>query len=145
MGNVISATTRSAYGTRRGSQRETFLSSAGELLDTSRMHLESGSYDLALEYAYQAALRTAGAEVATSVSVARRKRLPSSAWDKLALTGQTGKEWAAIFAGYSRLRGRVASGIELHPAPADVEKLVDLAHEFFREVNGDAFDEPAAA
>lgn len=145
MGNVISATTRSAYGIRRGGQREAFLSSAGELLDTSRTHLESGSYDLALEYAYQAALRTAGAEVASSASIARRKRLPSSAWDKLALTGPSGKERAVTFRGYSRLRGRVASGIELQPDPAEVEKLVDLAHNFFREVNGDTFDEPAAA
>ena len=56
---------------------------------------EAGRHDLAMENAYRAALRIAGARSAQSPVVRKRKRLPTNAWDKLALTGAAGADWAA--------------------------------------------------
>ena len=145
MNSVISATTGAAYGVvPRVTRQESYLATARDLLDGALARQAEGAYDLALEDAYRAALRTAGAVVAGSDVVANRKRLPSSAWDKLALTGPSGKRWAATFRGYSRLRGRVASGIELRPDPATVESLIVAVQEFFSEVAGEGTDRIAA-
>ena len=74
--------------------------------------------------AYRAALRAAGARVAGS-TVGRRKRLPSSAWEQVALIGAADAQWAAEFGEYSRVRSRVASGMD--PVPADEVVLGYLA------------------
>lgn len=145
MFSVVSATTGAVYGAVPAALRhDEFLDSARALREDAHAQLVAGAYDLALESAYRAALRTAGAAIAQSAVVAKRKRLPSSAWEKLALTGSRGSYWAQTFAGYSRLRGRVASGIELKPRAADVERLVGLADEFFNEVAGEGDDLSAA-
>ncbi|MBG6121974.1 SAV_6107 family HEPN domain-containing protein [Corynebacterium aquatimens] len=149
MGNVVSATTRAAYGKSdnagKRSQRESFLTAAADLLDSAHIHLGKEAYDLALEYGYQAALRTAGAEISSSPALAKRKRLPSSAWEKLSLTGVRGKYWASELGKFSRVRGRVASGIELHPEPITVARLVALADEFYTEVSLGATETGLAA
>ncbi|EFK53589.1 SAV_6107 family HEPN domain-containing protein [Corynebacterium genitalium ATCC 33030] len=138
MNSVISATTGTVYGTVPAASRsENFLGTARALLDESYAHLGAGRSDLALESAYRAALRTAGAVVADSAVIAKRKRLPTSAWAKLKLTGVRGGYWAEVFEGYSRLRGRVASGIELKPDGALVAELVDRAAAFYAEVAGE--------
>lgn len=138
MNSVISATTGTAYGTVPATSRsENFLGTARALLDEACAHLGAGQPDLALESAYRAALRTAGAVLADSKVIAKRKRLPTSAWEKLKLTGIRGAYWAEVFEGYSRLRGRVASGIELKPDSARVAELVDRAAEFYAEVAGE--------
>lgn len=138
-GSVVSATTGDAYGaTPKLTRYEAFASAAEVLLGQARQDFEVGSYDLALENAYRAALRTAGAFNAQSEVLRRRKRLPTSAWDKLALTGERGAEWAAIFSSYSALRGRVASGIELDPDRTVVGKLMADAEEFYQELVGGA-------
>ena len=84
-----------------------------------------------MENAYRAALRVAGARNAGSPVVRKRKRLPTNAWDKLALTGDDGTHWAAVFKRYSAQRGRVASGIETDPGAAVVHRLLADAEEFY--------------
>lgn len=138
MSSVVSATTGAVYGTTPAvSRRDEFLAAAGPLLEDARDQLAAGAGDLALESAYRAALRTAGAVVAQSATVAKRKRLPTSAWEKLALTGPRGTYWANTFSDFSRIRGRVASGIELHPRTADVERLLGYAIDFYAETAGE--------
>ncbi|SER37670.1 SAV_6107 family HEPN domain-containing protein [Corynebacterium cystitidis] len=136
MSSVISATTGTVMGAAshhgQGTKRVgSFLSAAESLLASASAHLGEGKCDLALEDAYRAALRVAGAVNASSPVIARRKRLPTSAWDKLSLTGEVGKGWAVQFKRYSALRGRVASGIVEHPPRADVVALLDLAYAFY--------------
>ncbi|AWB81561.1 hypothetical protein C3B44_03630 [Corynebacterium yudongzhengii] len=135
MGDVISATTK--FSTRQ-LKRERFLASARDLLDSARKEMAAGAFDLALEYAYRGALRVAGACIADSVVLARRKRLPSSAWERLALVGEAEKEWAQTFSGFSRLRSRVMSGIEKVPPAGVAEEVVELAAEFLAETEGSA-------
>lgn len=131
MNSVISATTGATYGApSAGTKAERFFAAADGLLGRARLELSRGSEDLALEYAYRAALRIAGAVCAMSPVIRRRKRLPTSAWDKLALTGSDGVAWAAELSSYSALRSRVASGIEDAPDPAAVRRFVGLVEEF---------------
>ncbi len=137
MASVISATTGAVYGAvPTSSQHEEFIGSARVLLEDAQEQFQAGDADLALESAYRSALRTAGASISQSAVVAKRKRLPSSAWEKLSLTGARGAHWADTFSGFSRLRGRVASGIELRPSKREVERLIDFAEQFFLEVSG---------
>lgn len=134
MSSVISATTSRAYGSgAKLSRQDAFFASADSLLLAAHGDVEEGRFDLAMENAYRAALRVAGAVCAGSDTVRKRKRLPTSAWDKLALTGGRGKEWAARFREFSRERGRVASGVEQHPDPAVVVELLAAAEEFYFE------------
>ncbi|MCP1386727.1 SAV_6107 family HEPN domain-containing protein [Corynebacterium sp. TA-R-1] len=132
MNSIISATTNSTYGTAaRPSRRDVFLASAEDLLAAARADLLAGQLDLAMENAYRAALRVAGAVNAGSPVIRKRKRLPTSAWDKLALTGDDGKEWANRFRRYSRERGRVASGIQRQPDGETVRRLLADAEAFY--------------
>ena len=102
MSNVISATTRF---NRVGGRRVEYLRRATVLLAEARARQAEGVYDAAVEEGYRAALRTAGALVADS-SVSRKRRLPTGAWDQLALLDADGARWAARMSGYSRLRDR---------------------------------------
>lgn len=139
MGSVVSATTGRAYGAAvKQTRREAFEDAAEALLAQAREDFAARRYDLALENAYRSALRTAGAFNSESQELRKRKRLPTSAWDKLALTGNVGAAWASTFSAYSALRGRVASGIEPNPDRAVVATLIRQAGEFFRELQGGA-------
>lgn len=135
MGDVISATTR--FG-RAGGARERFLASAHDLLGQARGHVEAKDWALALECSYQAALRTAGARNATSSVIAKRKRLPGSAWDRLRLVDDRGEARAAEFTRFSGLRSRVASGIVPDPDPAIVLSLLELTADFLTEVDAES-------
>ena len=131
MNSVMSATTSRVYGASvRRSRRDAFLDAAEDLISAAHHDIEAGRFDLAMENAYRAALRVAGAVNAGSDAVRKRKRLPTSAWAKLALTGDAGKEWATRFQAFSAARGRVASGIEQHPDPAVVLDLLGAAEDF---------------
>ncbi|WP_026196260.1 SAV_6107 family HEPN domain-containing protein [Corynebacterium lubricantis] len=143
MNSVISATTGSVSGApSRLGKSGNFLATAESLLRSAQVYLEQGKLDLALEYAYRAALRVAGAVNADSPVIKKRKRLPSSAWQRLALTGVSGQKWAAEFEQYSTLRGRVASGIVTSPNREVVERVFSLAAEFYAEVfYGDSLPE----
>ena len=132
MGSVVSATTGAVYGRgARVSKADQFLAAAEELIGLAHDDFEAGRHDVAMENAYRAALRVAGARNVSSPIVRKRKRLPTSAWDKLALTGKDGVHWATVFKRYSTQRGRVASGIETDPGAAVVHRLLSDAEEFY--------------
>lgn len=135
MNSVISATTSTTYaGSHRPSKRDVFLASAADLLAAAQRDRAAGNDDLAMENGYRAALRLAGAVNAASPAIRKRKRLPTSAWDKLALTGDEGARWAARFRSYSRERGRVASGVQLAPGAETVDRLLADVEAFYLEV-----------
>ena len=144
IGSVVSATTGAVYGRgARVSRADQFLAAAEELIGLAHDDFEAGRHDMAMENAYRAALRVAGARNAASPIVRKRKRLPTSAWDKLALTGDDGAHWAAVFKRYSAQRGRVASGIETDPGAAVVYRLLAHADEFYQSTR--AGEAPMAA
>ncbi len=137
MGSVVSATTGRTYGDAGAPRKaDAFLFAAETLLADAHKEFAAGHYDLALENAYRAALRIAGARNAQSAALRKRKRLPTNAWDKLALTGDEGVRWAQEFSVYSVQRGRVASGIEDNPSPVVVSNLIGAAEEFYLETAG---------
>lgn len=140
MAQIISATTRVG---RRASARDHHLFVARTLLDQAHDHLSRDEAGLALENAYLAALRTAGARIAVSEVIAKRKRLPSSAWDKLALVDGAGLARSQEFSGYSTWRSRVGSGIERDPDIGLVGDLLDRVEAFLTEVEVDAGWRPA--
>ena len=134
MSSIQSATTNSVARTASSiSRRDRFFDSAHELLSSARADVRDGALDNAMENAYRAALRVAGAVNADSPVIRKRKRLPTNAWKKLALTSARGSDWASTFMAYSAQRGRVASGIETHPDRAVVENLISLVEQFLAE------------
>ncbi len=132
MSNVVSATTRFARRVE-GAQR---------LLEGAHIHLAQadrlffqGDMCSALEYAYRAALRAAGARVAMS-SIAARKRKPTSAIEQLRLVGASESLWADRIAGYSRLRSRVSTGVEVKVAAQSVQDLMTIVSNFLHDIEG---------
>ena len=129
MAEVISATA-AARGRRRESlqsaRRDRFVAQAFDLLTDARASAARGRFEDALEMAYRASLRAAGARVAAS-SVSRRRRLPTSAWGQVALIGPADAQWAAEFKDYSRVRSRVASGMDPVPNEDAVFEYLALA------------------
>ncbi|WP_342320052.1 SAV_6107 family HEPN domain-containing protein [Corynebacterium mayonis] len=130
MNSVISATTGVAYGAAGTPKSARFFQAADDLLRGAHKQLQNGDLELALEYGYRAALRIAGAICADSPTVMRRKRLPTSAWDKLALSGEREATWAKEFSAYSALRSRVASGVAAAPSEAAVRRFVARVETF---------------
>lgn len=129
MAQVISATAAARSRTREAQQymrRDRFVGQALDLLATARRSAAQGRFDDALEMAYRASLRAAGARVAAS-TVSRRRRLPTSAWDQVALIGPADAQWAAEFKDYSRVRSRVASGMDPVPGEDAVYEYLALA------------------
>ncbi|OHF36261.1 SAV_6107 family HEPN domain-containing protein [Corynebacterium sp. HMSC074A01] len=127
--SVVSATVSRASSAE--GKRDRFLAAADGFLAQAHEELEAGREDIALEQAYLAALRIAGAVCATAPAIRKRRRLPTSAWDKLAITGADGKRWAGTFRQYSALRGRVASGIQREVPAARVAELLGEAERFY--------------
>ena len=129
MAQVISATAAARSRTREAQQymrRVRFVGQALDLLAAARRSAAQGRFDDALEMAYRASLRAAGARVAAS-TVSRRRRLPTSAWDQVALIGPADAQWAAEFKDYSRVRSRVASGMDPVPGEDAVYEYLALA------------------
>ena len=129
MAQVISATAAAQSRNREALQsvrRDRFMGQALDLLADARKSAASGRLEDALEMAYRASLRAAGARVAAS-TVARRRRLPSSAWEQVALIGPADAQWAAEFKDYSRVRSRVASGLDPVPGEDAVYEYLALA------------------
>lgn len=147
MAKIISATTRFAgggAGVGHGTQRADFILKARALLSQARSHRAAGEWDLALETAYQAALRSAGARISGS-AVSKRRRRPTGAWDQLRMVDENGERRAAEFEQYSRLRSRVASGLEPELDTRVVERVMGMAEEFLAEVELEAGWATAAA
>lgn len=130
---IVSATTRGIGG---WSKQDRFLANSRRLLGFAEECLAAGDTAQALEHAYQAALRAAGARSAGSVKVAKRKRLPSSAWERLKLVDADGVKQAEQFSAYSVMRSRVGSGIAPAPKPEIVEGFMREVQQFlaFAEV-----------
>ncbi len=139
---IISATTRGMAGQVK---RDRFLFSARALLDDARGHLAAGETGLALESAYQAALRTAGARIAASAKIAKRRRLPASAWEKLAIVDADGAVRAEQFSKYSSTRSRIISGIDPDPQAGLVAEFLRLVEEFLLAAEVEAGWHQAAA
>lgn len=147
MAKIISATTRfvgTGTGVDRGTRRADFILKARVLLAQSRRHREAGEWELALETAYQAALRSAGARISGS-AVSKRRRRPSGAWEQLRMVDESGERRAAEFEQYSRLRSRVASGLEPDVDHVIVNRIMSMAEEFLAEVELEAGWTTAAA
>ena len=129
MAQVISATAAARSRNREALQsvrRDRFMGQALDLLADARKSAARGRLEDALEMAYRASLRAAGARVA-ALTVARRRRLPSSAWEQVALIGPADAQWAAEFKDYSRVRSRVASGLDPVPGEDAVYEYLALA------------------
>lgn len=142
MAQIISATTK-FQSAGNSAKRQRFLLQAHDLLFRARQEAAGGNMEDALELAYQAALRTAGAWVAGS-AVANRKRLPSSAWDRLDLVGAEARAWSKSLRAYSRTRSRVISGLDDTVAEGTVLELIAAVGEFLNAAEGFALDATAA-
>lgn len=141
MAQIISATTRFSGA---GTHRADFIFKARALLAQAVEYRASGEWDLALEAAYQAALRSAGARISAS-AVSGKRRRPTSAWDQLRLVDADGERWAGAFEQYSRLRSRVSSGLERDVDHSVVNRVMDLTTEFLAQVEAEAGWVTAAA
>ncbi|QGU01709.1 hypothetical protein CKALI_04150 [Corynebacterium kalinowskii] len=142
MATVVSATTRSISGGQ--GKRASFISRASILLRDAVLSYSQGELADALEFAYQAALRTAGAYVA-GTPVAKRRRKPTGAWGQLALAGPEGKAWSASFAPYSTIRSRLITGLDSAVDSETVTELIELVEHFLDEVETGGQDSPMAA
>ncbi|MBP3087969.1 hypothetical protein EML15_02200 [Corynebacterium sp. sy017] len=127
----------SSSGYSKMPKHRAFLLKAYGLLKEAQDKYDSEEYDAALESAYRCALRVAGAKVSLS-RIARRSRKPQSAWLQLQLVDDVGREWAKKFSAYSRIRSRVASGMEYGVSPLLVEELMALVRDFLWEVEYEA-------
>lgn len=127
MSTIVSATTRS-IGRGQG-KRAKFIGRSSVLLREAMQHYRDANYADALECAYQAALRAAGAYI-TSSPVATRRRRPTGAWKQLALVDSTGKQWADVFSTYSRMRSRVMTGLDSEVSATVVKELLMQVEEF---------------
>lgn len=134
MATVVSATTRSLTGGQ--GKRATFISRASVLLRDAIACYGKGELLDALELAYQAALRTAGAYIA-GTAVAKRRRKPTGAWKQLALASADGKLWAESFAPYSTMRSRLINGLDREIEAKTVAALIGLVERFLDEVEND--------
>lgn len=135
MSAVISATTKNftRSTSRQEAKAKRFLASAHQLMNDARAHLFAEEADLAFESAYQAALRAAGACVAQS-PVGKRKRLPTSAWDRLSLVGAQGADWASVFSKYSRTRAKLLNGQTVQITEREIRDFVAQVAVFVDEV-----------
>lgn len=133
MSLVVSSTIRTSAAERR---RDHYLTQAHGFLHAAYSSFSDQDYAQALECAYLSALRTAGAVAAVSSAIRKRKRLPSSAWERLILTGSEGKQWAKKFLTFSALRNHVASGVTTQVSPAQTWDLITSAQEFLDETEG---------
>lgn len=112
-----------------------FLMKAHSLMDQATAQRERGEYAHAFESAYQAALRTAGARI-EEAGVRRRRRVPSGAWQRLALDDARGQYWAGIFQEFSPIRQRLMAGVRGIDDPRRLDDLLALVGEFLDEVEG---------
>ena len=152
MAPIVSATTKiSSIRTGRTRTREMngqlrrlqFIAQAERLLEQARAYAGNARFEDALEVAYQAGLRTAGARIAVS-KVAKRKRVPASAWDKMSLLGAEDIRWAKEFSQYSKIRERLISGMERVAPEETVYQLLELAGRFLADTQDGQFEQLAA-
>ncbi|MEL6050252.1 SAV_6107 family HEPN domain-containing protein [Corynebacterium rouxii] len=141
MSVIISATTRFAGKSGKG---HGFLAKAELMLNESRKWEAQGDNASALEYAYRAGLRAAGAMVACS-RIASRKRKSSNVWDQLRMIGPEGIQWADRFQKFSRTRSRVVNGMDPGVSIEVVHRLQLLVDEFIGYLLASEYSEQEAA
>ncbi|WP_454972558.1 SAV_6107 family HEPN domain-containing protein [Corynebacterium propinquum] len=120
------------------------VASAEMLVSKARAFLRDGDASQALEFAYWAGLRLAGARVAVS-PVGKRRRKPTSAWEQLALVDAAGKQWAHRFQPYSRVCRDIELGLGAEISELQVMSLLKLVDEFLVEVAAQTLVERTAA
>ena len=118
---------------------EIFFTDARRLLQASERCSEA---DDAVEFAYQAGLRVAGAALAT---LPRKRGGPAGAWAQLRQRRPELADWASRFESYSRLRSRLLMGLERDVDPSVPAQLRELSRSFFLEVERDLGYVPMAA
>lgn len=134
MGQIISATTR--FDSQAARRRDDFIAKARVLLSQAEVYRAKGQLIEALDVAYQAALRLAGARIADSAVARRRRGVPSGAWEQLKLVDDAGVAQAEEFAVYSRLRSRLLSGAQWEVSEVVVDELIGKVSEFLGAVEG---------
>lgn len=110
-----------------------FLSKASVLIVQATEERARGAWADALEYAYRAGLRVAGARLALADGV-RRRRPPVGALNKLRLVGPHEAQWADRLAQFSRVRSRLAAGMEHTVDPEVVDSLIEVVTAFLQSV-----------
>ncbi|MBC3185212.1 hypothetical protein H7347_01245 [Corynebacterium sp. zg-331] len=149
MAQIISATAVAAYRGRGRAERSSglgrgdFMDKADVLLSQALAESAAGRDGEAFESAYRCALRVAGAVLADT-PVVRRRRAPVGAWARLRAVNDRGRYWAEQFEAFSRLRSRWNSGLESRIEERVAQQLIDLASAFFAEVEAE-FSVAAAA
>lgn len=109
------------------------LETADLLVDRARQFLRDGDQQQALEFAYWAGLRLAGARVMVS-PVEKRRRKPKSAWQQLALVNKSSERWAELFQPYSQLSREIELGLGAEISQLHVHALLKQVAEFRAEV-----------
>ncbi|MCF4006274.1 hypothetical protein L1O03_03655 [Corynebacterium uropygiale] len=108
---------------------------AHSLLEQAEAQREQGDYAHAFESAYQAALRTAGSRI-EEAGLRRRRRVPSGAWQRLALIDERGAYWAEVFRRFSSTRQRLMAGVRGIDDPRRLDELLARVGEFLDECEG---------
>lgn len=129
--SVASASVR---GSGRLSDAELFAWKAHTLLSQGKKEHGLGNYEMSVELAYQAALRCVGAMVAAS-SLARKKRLPTNAWDQLRLLGECEAQQADEFQRFSVLRKRATLGVGPELTESAVAEMLAAVDSFVDDVD----------
>lgn len=141
MSEIVSSTTRFIP---RKNKTDEFLMKAHVLVAQAESFRAEDDLTQALESAYRAALRTAGAVIASS-PVASRKRKPTGAWQQLEMVGSHGARWSRLFSNYSKLRSRVISGFHVTLTPGVVDQLISMVQDFLATVEADVDQLPEVA
>ncbi|UQV53550.1 SAV_6107 family HEPN domain-containing protein [Corynebacterium pseudodiphtheriticum] len=132
---VISATTKFNHTADVSRVRhQKLLDSAVLLVEQAGEQFHAGEDARALELAYMAGLRLAGARVALS-PVERKRRKPSSAWGQLALVDAEAERWAQRFQQFSGIRRDIDLGQAVEVSQLQVISLIKLVSEFLAEVS----------
>lgn len=142
MSSVVSSTTRAI---RQGGNTKKYrlINNAEMLLAESSKCLQAGDKVSAFDFAYQAALRLAGARVADS-PIAKKARKPVGVWDQMVLVDDHAAQWAQFFSPYSRTLRRMINGLS---HDMDVEAILafqEKVWDFHEDLTGMA-QGPAAA
>lgn len=147
---VVSATTRGAVSAARpasgsaalrgGASGQQFVVKAAALLEQAWAYHRAGDAAAAVEAAYLAAIKLAGARTCSV-----RRRSGASAWDLLAKKDAAGREQAAQFRPVARLYMRIQGGLELAEDELFVRRLLVQVEDFLGFVRGESTPAARAA
>lgn len=142
---LISATTLHShrYGSRF-SRADTFLAKASRLPAQAAQARSQERLADAVEFAYQAGLRAAGARLAEAGSPrSRSRRAGQGAFDRLRKLSVADAAWAERMSRFSRVRSRLAIGLDSEVETKVVDRLISEVSAFLASI--EAADELSAA